>query len=243
MDTQLLKGSFVKSTKRQNQLSLAYNYILQFRIVSFAKVGQISNRRMLFPKEGIGRPQISDENKFWISATFNEGSTLSVQNAAAQKMVHHTTIWPFMRRDLKHFPYKLQTCQQSTDLDKQNWIYFEQCCPNELRDDPEFFNWIVFPMGANFLFLELWTNKNVRYEVQSVHNKYTKYHKTPALLWLCALCAKTKFVNVTFSKTGMWQKKAIKYSSLLYVSNTSRISGRHAFSIGWLFSSLCCYNA
>lgn len=153
---------------------------------------EYQTRRGHSHKGGNCRPQICNKNEYWTRAMSNENLNFSLRNSSARSGVHHTKIWHFPRRELKLFQYRLQMHQQITDSDELNRTFFAQHFRNDLKHDSEFLRWIVFPISANFLFLEMGTKKIVGFRVQRVHNKYTKRFMTPALLLLGALCHKTK---------------------------------------------------
>lgn len=85
-----------------------------------------------------------------IRTLFNENPTMSLRTAAVQIGLHHTTLWNFLRRNLKLYRYKLQMHQQISDEDKLVRVNFAQCCRNELTNDSEFFKRFVFSDECKF---------------------------------------------------------------------------------------------
>ena len=55
---------------------------------------------------GNGRPQKAEAKKNEIRALFNNNPRLSIRAAAQKAGATHATIWNFLRKELKIFPYK-----------------------------------------------------------------------------------------------------------------------------------------
>jgi len=64
--------------------------------------------------------------------------------------VHHKTIWHFLRKKLKIFPYRLQIEKGLSEKDKENHLAFAQLCKEKLEENPNFLQRIVFSDECSF---------------------------------------------------------------------------------------------
>ena len=164
---------------------------------------------------GNGRPQISDEKKEMIRSMFNENPTVSLRTAATQVGVHHTTIWSFLRRELKLYPYKLQMAQQLSEEDETKRINFARYCRAELRFDSEFLKRVVFTDECKFSLSGFVNKQNCRiWGSERPNEVYQTPHNSPSVMVWCGV-SKNEIIGPYFfgneTVTGESYKKLLRY--------------------------------
>lgn len=164
---------------------------------------------------GNGRPQISEENKDRIRTMFAEDPTLSLRIAATEIGIHHTTIWRFLRRELKLFPYKLQLHQQISDEDKAKRIEFAQYCRNELGNESGYLKRIVFSDECKFSLSGQVNKQNCRiWGSERPQQVYEAPNNAPSVMVWCAL-SKNEIIGPYFFEnenvTGQSYKRMLRY--------------------------------
>jgi len=93
---------------------------------------------------GDGRPTISVEKQNQIEEMFKANPRRSLREVGGVVGVHHTTVWHFLRKKLKLFPYRLQMGQQLSETDRENRMIFAQLCKEKLQENHNFLKRIFF---------------------------------------------------------------------------------------------------
>lgn len=94
-------------------------------------------------------------------------------------------------------------------------------------------------MSASFHCRKRWTRGTVGYGVQSVHNKYIKVGTNSPQLWCGAPRYETKKLALFLRKSKRYRTELQKRVSIVYISSTSKLSGRHNILTGWCLTTLC----
>ena len=77
---------------------------------------------------GNGRTQITEAKMNEIRALFNSNPRLSLRAEAQEVIFAHATIWKFLRKELKMFPYKLQMTTALTESHKERRLEIARDC-------------------------------------------------------------------------------------------------------------------
>ena len=102
------------------------------------------NRGTHAHRGGNGRPQISAEQKATIKQMFNSNPRLSLRYVESQIGVPKSTIWDYLCKELRLFPYKLQIGIQLTDDDKQMRIDFANFIRSKIQNNNGYVSRINF---------------------------------------------------------------------------------------------------
>jgi len=127
----------------------------------------------------------------------------------------HTTIWTFLRKELKMFPYKLQIGQQLSDLDKSNRIQFAQFCREQLNEDSGYLRRIIFSDECSFSLSGGVNKQNCRiWGTERPSTVYESPQSSASIMVWCAL-SKKEIIGPYFfeneSVTGETYKRMLRY--------------------------------
>ena len=164
---------------------------------------------------GNGRPRISNEVRNQIQELFNNDPTISLRAVAAQTGVAHATVWNFLRKELKLFPYKLQMGTALTEDHKTRRIRFAQSCRRELRNDAGYLNRIVFSDECKFSLSGVVNKQNCRiWGTERPNEVYETLHNSPSVMVWCAL-SQNEIIGPYFFEnenvTGSTYKRMLRY--------------------------------
>ena len=164
---------------------------------------------------GNGRPQITEEKKNEIRALFNSNPRLSLRAAAQEVGVAHATIWNFLRKELKMFPYKLQMTTALTESHKERRLRFARDCRRELRNNAGYLRRIVFSDECKFSLSGSVNKQNCRiWGLERPKEVYETLHNSPSIMVWCAL-SESEIIGPYFFEnenvTGSTYKRMLRY--------------------------------
>ena len=85
-----------------------------------------------------------------IEELFDNNPSTSIRVVAAQTGISRTTVWNYLRKELKFHPYKLQMSLALSDTDKWQRLEFAHHGGRELKNDTRYLKRIIFSDECHF---------------------------------------------------------------------------------------------
>ncbi len=107
-------------------------------------VWKLQSRGTHAHRGGNGRPWIPVAVQNQIIELFDNNPSISIPVVAAQTGVSWMTVWNYLRKELKRYPYKLQMSPALSYKSKLRRLEFAQHCRKELRNGTRYLKRIIF---------------------------------------------------------------------------------------------------
>ena len=129
--------------------------------------------------------------------------------------MHHNTIWHFLRKELKRFPYKLQVSTELTEDHKTKGKQFPQHYRRDSRNGNGYLQRIVFSDECKFSFRGKVNKQNCQiWRSERPNEVYEALCNSPSMIAWCAL-SKNEIIRPSFFKnentTGSAYKRTLRY--------------------------------
>lgn len=164
---------------------------------------------------GNGRPRISIEVRNQIRILFNNDPRRSLREVAEETGVSHATVWNFLRKELKMFPYKLQMATALTEDHKIRRKQFAQYCRRELRNDSQYLNRVLFSDECQFSLSGSVNKQNCRvWGTERPNLVFDTPQNSPSVMVWCALSRREIIGPYFFENenvTGATYKRLLRY--------------------------------
>ena len=162
-----------------------------------------------------GRPRITIAVRDQIRDLFIDQPRMSLRSAAHQIGVSTATIRNVVRKELKLYPYKLQTSTALTEQHKSSRLNFAQYCRRELRRDTGYLERIIFSDECKFSLSGKVNKQNFRiWGTERPNEVYETLHNSPSVLIWCTM-SKTEIIGPYFFEnenvTGSSYKRMLRY--------------------------------
>ena len=129
-------------------------------------------------------------NKFYCSTVrkemhelFENDPPISLREVASEKGTAHTIVWNIFRRVLRLFKYKLHMSTALTDDHVLSRPRFYRYCRQQLRNDKNYLERIIFSEECKYSLSELVNKQNCR--IWGTHRKFDVYetlHNSPSVM-------------------------------------------------------------
>lgn len=147
---------------------------------------------------------------------FNQNPIVSLRYAVAGTNVSSGTVWNFLGKELKSFPYRLQSWGQTFRcLYKQNKVRFSETCHRELHNYAKYLLHIVSTDDCHFSLSRLENKRNCgvwgREHLQTVRESQ---QSTPYVMDWCAI-SESEVIGTYFFDNGsvIWEsyRRMVRY--------------------------------
>ena len=145
-----------------------------------------------------GRPRTSDANFNLVRQLYSTQPTTSIRDAERQLQIPRSTIQRILKKLLCLYPYKLQTLQALTTVDKQNRLRFAEHVLSQSCGATEYLRRIVFSDECIFRLNGHVNKQNVRIWAQERPSQVNEapLHSPGVMVW-CGI-SKTKIIGPFF---------------------------------------------